>query len=122
MRVTEDLGAPVADAAPSPRLESALVTGTVPASAVRAMTQPHSNLPFDLLLLPIAALVLVGRFGSRDWLLDMTNYFRPHIAVAVLVLVVLAILAGSMPRVVIAIPSSEWQLRITANRAAPNHL
>lgn len=55
----------------------------------------------DLLLLPVAALVLVGPMGGRDWLLDMTNFFRPHIAAVALLLMVVAILSASLPRIVL---------------------
>ena len=53
---------------------------------------------FDASLVPVAALVLVGRNGSFDWLFDMTNYFRPHIAVVAILFIVLALGAGGLPR------------------------
>ncbi|HWJ74631.1 MAG TPA: endonuclease/exonuclease/phosphatase family protein [Kaistia sp.] len=53
---------------------------------------------FDASLVPAAALVLVGRYGGFDWLFDMTNYFRPHIAVVAVLFIVLALGAGGVLR------------------------
>ncbi len=62
------------------------------------MTLSLFRFAFDASLVPVAVLVLVGRVGNKDWLLDMTNYFRPHIAVIALLFVVLALAAGGVPR------------------------
>ena len=73
-----------------------------PLPARGAMLPSLFRVVFDLGLLPIAALVLAGHCGGKDWLLDMTNFFRPHIAVVALVLLLFALLASSMPRLVVA--------------------
>lgn len=89
----------------------------------RAMLNTLSRLAFDLSLLPVAALVLAGQFGGKDWLLDMTNFFRPHIAAVALVLLLLALLASSMPRLVVAalvVGTAVYPLLVASVPAAAN--
>ncbi|WP_073052205.1 endonuclease/exonuclease/phosphatase family protein [Kaistia soli] len=57
---------------------------------------------FDASLVPVAVLVLAGHFGRADWLLDMTNYFRPHIAGMALLLLLVAIMGGGWLRLAAA--------------------
>lgn len=66
------------------------------------MTLSLTRLVFDVLVIGIASLVLVGRLGAMDWLLDMTNFFRPHIAVVALVFLLLAVGSASWIRIAIA--------------------
>ncbi len=73
-----------------------------PLPARGAMLPSLFRLAFDLSLLPIAALVLVGRVGNKDWLFDMTNFFRPHIAVVALLFVLVAAFSASLPRISVA--------------------
>lgn len=54
---------------------------------------------FDIALVPMILLVVVGRYGNQDWLFDLTNFFKPHIAALTLVLLVAAVLSGSRLRV-----------------------
>lgn len=58
---------------------------------------------FDATVLPVALLVIASHFGDRAWLFDMTTFFRPHIAALALALVVLGLLARSLPRLVGAV-------------------
>lgn len=58
---------------------------------------------FDVSLLPMIVFVAVGRFGNYDWLFDLTNFFKPHIAALALALVAIAALAGSRLRLVAAV-------------------
>ncbi|MBZ9936519.1 endonuclease/exonuclease/phosphatase family protein [Mesorhizobium sp. BR1-1-16] len=58
---------------------------------------------FDASLVPIAVLVIVGRWGQQDWLFEMTNFFRPHIAVAALLFVLLAVTTTSVPRIAVSV-------------------
>lgn len=88
-----------------------------------AMLPSLFRLAFDLGLLPVAALVLAGHFGGKDWLLDMTNFFRPHIAAVTLVLLLVALLAASMPRLVVAalvVGAAVYPLLVASVPAAAN--
>ncbi len=72
---------------------------------------------FDLALLPMLLLVLAGRFGAQAWLLEMTNYFRPHIAALALLFLLLALLTGSRPRIAAAVfvfAAALWPLLVTS--------
>ena len=108
MGVDADVEAGPAVAAADP-LPSAIASSPLPAdvrvetaAGRRAVMLPVLRFVFDASLLPMIGLVLVGRLGQRDWLFEMTNYFRPHIAAVVLVFVLVALLTDSRPRLAVS--------------------
>ncbi len=108
MGVDADVEAGPAVAAADP-LPSAIASSPLPAdvrvetaAGWRAVMLPVLRFVFDASLLPMIGLVLVGRLGQRDWLFEMTNYFRPHIAAVVLVFVLIALLTDSRPRLAVS--------------------
>lgn len=55
---------------------------------------------FDASVLVVLALAVAGYFGQSAWLIDMTNFFRPHICALALVIVLFGLLAYSPARAV----------------------
>lgn len=64
----------------------------------RRLSSGVAGFGFDSTVLIFLGLALAGHFGRWAWLLDMTNFFRPHIAAMTLGLIVLALLSGSVIR------------------------
>ena len=58
---------------------------------------------YDVLLLPVAVAAIGGYFGASGWLLDMANFFRPHIAGLALLLVALALISQQPLRLGLAL-------------------